>query len=67
MSAKPLKIRWTHHRDYFKLVMDSYSRIQKLKREHDEFQHSLRGKKMSDDDVDVPRRKTTQSANLLLS
>jgi hypothetical protein len=53
MSAEPLKIEWTHHRDYFKLVMDSYSRILKLKREHDEFRHSLRGKKMSDDDVDV--------------
>lgn len=66
MSAKPLKIEWTYHRDYFKLVMDSYSRILKLKREHDEFQHSLRGKKMSDDDVDVLASKNDAIGQLAL-
>jgi hypothetical protein len=52
VSAKPLKFAWTHHGDYFKLVTDTYSRIEKLKREHYQFQKSLKGKKISDDDVD---------------
>ena len=66
MSVKPLTIDWTHHRDYFRLVMDSYSKIQELKREHDEFQHSLRGKKISDDDVDVLASKNDAIGQLAL-
>ena len=52
MSAKPIKFAWTHHSNYFKLVTDTYSRIEKLEREHDQFRSSLEGKEMSDDDVD---------------
>jgi len=52
VSAKSLKFAWTHHGDYFKLVNDTYSRIKKLKREHDQFQSSLKGKEISDDDID---------------
>jgi hypothetical protein len=52
VSAKSLKFAWTHHGDYFKLVTDTYSRIEKLEREHEQYQSSLEGKEMSDDDVD---------------
>jgi hypothetical protein len=52
MSAKPFKFAWTHHGDYFKLVADSYSKIEELKREHDQFQISLKRKEVSDDDID---------------
>jgi hypothetical protein len=52
VSAKPLKIAWTHHSDYFKVVAETYSQIQNLAREHDQFQRSLEGKEISDDDVD---------------
>jgi hypothetical protein len=38
--------------DYFKLVTDTYFKIEKLKHEHDQYQLKLRGKGMSDDDVD---------------
>ncbi len=50
--SKKNKFAWTHHGDYFKLVTETYSRIEKLKREHDQFQKSLKGKGISDDDVD---------------
>ena len=52
MSPKPFKFAWTHHGDYFKLITDTYGRIQKLRREHDQYERSLRGRDMSDDDVD---------------
>ena len=66
MSTKNFKIEWTHHRNYFKLVMDSYSRILKLKREHDEFQYSIRGKKISGGDVDVLASKNDAIGQLAL-
>ena len=52
MSAILVKFAWTHHSNYFKLVTDTYSRIEKLECEHDQFQRSLKGKEMSDEDVD---------------
>lgn len=52
MSTKPLKISWTYHGDYFKVVENNYSRIQELKREYDQFQGRLEGKEVSDEDVD---------------
>lgn len=52
MPVKPLKIAWTHHGDYFKVVTDTFSRIQELKQELDQFQSSHKGKDLSDDDVD---------------
>ena len=66
VSAKPLKIGWTHHGDYFKVVMDTYSRIQELKREHDQFQRSLKGKKVSNDDVAVLASKNDAIGELAL-
>lgn len=51
MSEIPIKFAWTHHEDYLKLVNDTYSRIEKLKRERDQFQSGLEGKEISDDDV----------------
>lgn len=52
MSPEISKFAWTHHGDYFKLVTDTYLKIEKLKREHDQYQSSLKGKDISDDDVD---------------
>jgi hypothetical protein len=52
VPAKPIKIAWTHHGDYFKVVTDTFSRIQELKQEHDQFQNSHKEKDLSDDDVD---------------
>jgi hypothetical protein len=66
VSAKPFKIAWTHHGDYFKVVMDTYSRIQELKRDHDEFQQSLNGKEASDDDVAVLASKNDAIGELAL-
>ena len=66
MSVKPLKIEWTYHGDYFKVVMDNYSRIQDLKREHDEFQRNLEGKYISDDDVAVLASKNDAIGELAL-
>ena len=63
---EPLKISWTYHGDYFKVVMDNYSRIQKLKREHDEFQRNLAGKDISDDDVAVLALKNDAIGELAL-
>ena len=63
---KPLKIAWTHHGGYFKVVMDNYSRIQELKREHDQFQRSLEGKDMSDDDAAVLASKNDAIGELAL-
>ena len=66
MSAKAFRFAWTHHRDYFRLVADAFSRIEKLKREHDEFQTSLKGKEMSDDDVDFLASKNDAIGELAL-
>jgi len=66
VSKKPRKIAWTHHGDYFKVVMDTYSQIQELKREHDQFQRSLNGKEMSDDDVAVLASKNDAIGELAL-
>lgn len=66
MSVKPLKIAWTHHGDYFKVVMATYCKIQALKREHDQFQRSLKGKKISDDDVAVLASKNDAIGELAL-
>ena len=63
---KPLKIAWTHHADYFKVVMDNYSRIQELKREYDEFQRDLEGKDISDDNVAVLASKNDSIGELAL-
>jgi hypothetical protein len=66
MSSKPFKFAWTHHRDYFKIVRDNYSRIQELKREHDEYKRSIKGTKMSDDDVDFLASKNDAIEELAL-
>ena len=50
-KRKPLKIDWTHHREYFKIAQDNYHTIEKLRKEHDMLQAQLKGKRMSDDDV----------------
>jgi hypothetical protein len=52
VPAKPIKIAWTYHGDYFKVVTDTFSRIQELKQEHDQFQNNHKGKDLSNDDVD---------------
>ena len=49
MSTRPLKLACTHDGDYFKVVTDTYSGIQKLKRELGQFGRSLEGKEISDD------------------
>lgn len=66
MSVKSIKIAWTHHSDYFKVVMDTYCKIQNLKREHDQFQRSLKGKKISDDDVSFLASKNDAIGELAL-
>ena len=53
MTAEPLTVAWTTHDKYFALVLKNYARIETLKKERDEFQSSLKGKTMSDCDVDV--------------
>jgi len=53
MTAEPLTVAWTTHDKYFALVLKNYARIETLKKERDEFQSSLKGKTMSDRDVDV--------------
>jgi hypothetical protein len=67
MSAKPFKFAWTHHRDYFKIVRDNYSQIQEIKREHDEYKRSIKGRKMSDDDVDFLASKNDAIGELALT
>jgi hypothetical protein len=52
VPLKLFKFTWTHHGDYFKLVTDTYSRIEKLEHERNHYQSNLEGKEMSDDDVD---------------
>ena len=66
MSKKPRKIAWTHHGNYFKVVMDNYFRIQELKREHDEFERSLEGEDISDDDVAILASKNDTIGELAL-
>jgi hypothetical protein len=66
VSVKPLKIAWTHHGDYFKVVMDTFCKIQELKREHDLFQRSLKAKKISDDDAAVLGSKNEAIGKLAL-
>ena len=65
--VNPLKIAWTHHGDYFKVVMDNHFRIQELKREHDQSHVVLRGRTFPMKILTFSHRKTTLSANLLLS
>jgi len=66
MTTKPFTISWTRHGDYFTLVAKNYARIQQLKQELDEFQRSLKGKKMSDHDVDVVASKNDAMGELAL-
>jgi hypothetical protein len=66
MSAKPFKFAWTHHIDYFKIVRDNYTRIQKLKREHDEYLRSIKGRKMSEHDIDFLASKNDAIGELAL-
>lgn len=66
MTAEPLTIAWTSHDKYFALVIKNYARIEKLKKERDEFQFSLKGKKMSDRDVDILASKNDAIGELAL-
>ena len=66
MSAKSLKFAWTNHSNYFMIVKDNYSRIQKLKREHDKFRDNIKGRKMSDFDVDFLASKNDAIGELAL-
>lgn len=66
MSKKPRKIAWTHHGNYFKVVMDNYFRIPELKREHDDFERSLEGKDISDDDGAILASKNEAIGELAL-
>ncbi len=63
---KQVKIAWTHHGDYFKVVMDNYFRIQELKKELDEFHRSHKGKNISDDNVDFIASKNDAIGELAL-
>lgn len=52
--AKVEKIEWTNHRDYFKIALDHYRNINKLKKEHDDIQKRLKHKKcISDQEIDL--------------
>jgi hypothetical protein len=66
MAAKPLKIAWTHHGDYFKVVTDTFSRIQKLRQEHDQFQSMHKGKALSDNDINFFASKNDAIGELAL-
>jgi hypothetical protein len=66
VSVKPLKITWTNHGDYFKVVIDTFCKIQEFKQEHDHFQRSLKGKKISDDDAAVLGSKNEAIGELAL-
>lgn len=64
---KPLKIAWTHHGAYFKIVMDNYFRIQELKCEHDQLQRNLEGNDVSDDDLAILALKNDAIGDLALT
>ncbi len=66
MTPKTHRISWTRHDDYFVLVAKSFAQIQQLKQEHDEFQSSLKGKDISDRDVDVLASKNDTIGELAL-
>jgi hypothetical protein len=66
MRAEPLTVAWTSHDKYFALVVKNYARIEALKKEHDEFQSSLKGKKMSDRDMDILASKNDAIGELAL-
>ena len=61
-----MTVTWTSHDKYFALVLKNYARIETLKNEHDEFQSSLKGKKMSDRDVDILASKNDAIGELAL-
>ncbi len=62
----PKKIAWTNYRDYFKVVMDNYTRIQDLKREIDQIRSHLEGKTLSDEDINLLRSKNATISQLSL-
>lgn len=54
MKKKIEKVEWTHHEKYFKIALDRYKNIKKLKKEHDSIQEKLKHKKnISDAEVDL--------------
>ena len=54
MKKKIEKIEWTHHEEYFKIALDHYKNIKKLKKEQDDIQEKLKRKKnILDAEVDL--------------
>ena len=52
-KRKPVKFDWTHHDEYFKIALDNYGTVERLRKEHDDFQARLKGKRLSDEDARV--------------
>jgi hypothetical protein len=50
-DTDPMQIEWTHHRDYYAVVLDSWRRIQKLQQQHDALQAAVRSRKITDADA----------------
>jgi len=52
MKKRKETVEWTLHREYFRIALERYEIIKKLKKEHDTLQAIFKKKKaMSDDDV----------------
>jgi len=66
-KKKITKIEWVYHSDYFKIALDNYKNIKRLKKEHDSIRKKIKHKKkIPDAEIDLLAKKQNAMGQLAI-